>query len=45
VSYQTQEASMDWAVPVLYARDPDAVICRPPAPARKKSGAPARKKA
>ena len=45
VSYQTPEASMDWAVPVLYARDPDAVICRPPAPARKKSRAPAQKRA
>ncbi|MEO6323944.1 MAG: CHAT domain-containing protein, partial [Thermoanaerobaculia bacterium] len=28
VSYQSAEASMDWAVPVLYARDPDAVVCR-----------------
>ena len=31
VNYSSSREAIDWAVPVLYARDPDDVLCRPPA--------------
>jgi pimeloyl-ACP methyl ester carboxylesterase len=31
VNYSAGREAIDWAVPVLYARDPDDVLCRPPA--------------
>jgi hypothetical protein len=30
VNYSAEREAIDWAVPVLYARDPDEVLCRPP---------------
>ena len=42
VNYSLQGESIDWAVPVLYARDPSMALCTAPATARKVSATVAR---